>query len=214
MPTATPPRKRVHNPDLKKALVLESATALFIERGFDAVSMRDIASHSGVSQSLIHHYFGSKEGLWGEVKRACYDPYLTAQQALMDAADVDTRAFVDHSARARFHFFQTNPRVIRLLQWLQLMADPLGMETGQDTGPRLLARIRQAQADGDIRADMEAENIAAIALALTTYWFQNRHVIQHMADLPDEDMAAADQRYLDAVLKFLSSGLRLSDQQA
>lgn len=208
MATATLPRKRVHNPDLKKALVLDAARDLFIEHGFDAVSMRDIAHVSGVPQSLIHHYYGSKEALWAEVKRACYDPYLSSQQAIMDDVDVSFAAFVDRSMGQRFHFFQANPQVVRLLLWLQLMADPLGMETGQDTGPQLLARIRQAQADGDIRDDMEAENIAAIAIALSTHWFQNRHVIQHMADLPPGDQAAQDERYLAAVLKLLTDGLR------
>ncbi|MEZ4645667.1 MAG: helix-turn-helix domain-containing protein [Chloroflexota bacterium] len=30
--------------------------------------MSAIARHSGVTQSMIHHYFGSKEALWQAVK--------------------------------------------------------------------------------------------------------------------------------------------------
>lgn len=202
-------QKRVHNPDLKRARILEAAADLFLERGFAAVSMRDIAQAADVPQSLIHHYFGAKEALWQAVKDHFYAGYLAAQQALLDDADADFATFVDQSLRRRFRFFQDNPQVVKLLLWLQLMEDPLGMETGQQTGRRLVERIRQAQADGLMRRDIEPENAAAIAIALTSHWFQNRHVIRQMADFSDADTASADRRFLEALVKVLADGLHL-----
>lgn len=43
--------------------LIRTAFALFAERGFDSVTVRDIASASSVSVGLINHHFGSKEGL-------------------------------------------------------------------------------------------------------------------------------------------------------
>jgi AcrR family transcriptional regulator len=43
--------------------LIATALRMFAERGFDAVSVRDIAKASGVSIGLIRHHFGSKEGL-------------------------------------------------------------------------------------------------------------------------------------------------------
>jgi len=43
--------------------LIQVAMALFAERGFDGVTVRDIASAAGVSVGLINHHFGSKEGL-------------------------------------------------------------------------------------------------------------------------------------------------------
>ena len=203
--------KRVHDPNAKRARVLDSARELFIERGFAAVSMRDIAQHADVPQSMIHHYFGTKEALWQAVKEAAYDAYLAHQRALLESTSADFAEFVQNSLRSRFLFLQANPQVVRLLLWLQLMQDPYGMETGQATGGALLEGIRHAQAEGLIRRDIEAENILAMALALTTHWFHNRHVIQRLADIPDDDLDAADARYLEAVLTLLTDGLRLQE---
>ncbi len=55
---------------------------LFAERGFAAVTVRDIASAAGVSAPLVIHHYKSKEGL-----RRAVDEYAQAQlDALFEAA--------------------------------------------------------------------------------------------------------------------------------
>ena len=41
----------------------------FAERGFDGVSMEEIAARAGVSKPVVYEHFGSKEGLYQEVVR-------------------------------------------------------------------------------------------------------------------------------------------------
>lgn len=200
--------KRTNNPELSQAKILQSAQTLFIERGYDGVSLSAIARHSGVTQSMIHHYFGTKEDLWQAVKQLAYDEYLTFQQQLLDSADGDIGAFLGRSVRGRFQFFRDNPQTARLLSWLQLMEDPTGMETGQEIGRQLLDRIRQAQTAGQIRADIEPENILALSIALTTHWFQSRHFIENLIGKSAADRPETDPGYLEAVVKVLVDGLK------
>ena len=40
------------------------ATNLFLEKGYDAVSLDDIVNHAGGSKTSIYKYFGNKEGLF------------------------------------------------------------------------------------------------------------------------------------------------------
>lgn len=47
--------------------IFASAERLFAERGFDGVSVRDIANDAGVNGAMIGYYFGSKQGLLSEV---------------------------------------------------------------------------------------------------------------------------------------------------
>ncbi len=54
--------------------LVRQAFVLFAERGFDSVTVRDIAKASGVSVGLINHHFGSKDGL-----REAVDEYFIAQ---------------------------------------------------------------------------------------------------------------------------------------
>ncbi len=44
--------------------MLEAALHLFAERGFEATSLREIASRAGVTHALIGLHFGSKAQLW------------------------------------------------------------------------------------------------------------------------------------------------------
>lgn len=198
---------RTNNPELSQAKILASAQTLFIEKGFAGTSMSAIAKHSDVTQSMIHHYFGSKEALWQAVKKLSYDEYLAHQQELLDLDEGDIANFARQSIASRFQFFQKNPQMSRLLSWLQIMEDPTGMETGQAVGRQLLDKIRQAQAEGQIRADIEPENILAMSIALTTHWFQSRHVIENLTGMSPEDREAADAAYFNAVLKVFLDGL-------
>jgi AcrR family transcriptional regulator len=43
--------------------IVGAARALFVERGPDAVSLRDVARRAGVNHGLIHHYIGTREDL-------------------------------------------------------------------------------------------------------------------------------------------------------
>ena len=47
-----------------KAALLCAARELFIERGFDHATVRDIATRAGANQALLFRYFGSKEALF------------------------------------------------------------------------------------------------------------------------------------------------------
>lgn len=50
-----------------KDQLFHSGTFLFAEKGFDGVSVREICKHAGTSMNMIHHYFGSKEGLFDAI---------------------------------------------------------------------------------------------------------------------------------------------------
>jgi hypothetical protein len=56
-------RTRVRmDPDNRERMILEGAVRFFAKRGF-AAHTRELAEELGVSQSLVFHYFGSKEAL-------------------------------------------------------------------------------------------------------------------------------------------------------
>ena len=48
----------------RRLALLICATDLFLERGYDAVSLDDIVNHAGGSKTSIYKYFGNKEGLF------------------------------------------------------------------------------------------------------------------------------------------------------
>jgi AcrR family transcriptional regulator len=52
-----------HGAQLRRRALVDAATAVFAEKGYDAATTREIAERSGSSEGLIHRYFGSKHGL-------------------------------------------------------------------------------------------------------------------------------------------------------
>jgi AcrR family transcriptional regulator len=51
----------------KQSRILEVATELFLERGYDAVSLDDILEHVGGSKTTLYSYYGGKEGLFSAI---------------------------------------------------------------------------------------------------------------------------------------------------
>ena len=47
--------------------ILDAATALFAERGYEGASMRTIAAAAGVDPALIRHFFDDKDTLFATV---------------------------------------------------------------------------------------------------------------------------------------------------
>ncbi|MFO0630409.1 MAG: helix-turn-helix domain-containing protein [Polyangiales bacterium] len=56
------PRRR-RSPEAARQEILDAATRRFAARGFDAVSLHDIARAVGVSHALVLHYFESFDGV-------------------------------------------------------------------------------------------------------------------------------------------------------
>jgi AcrR family transcriptional regulator len=65
--------RRPGNQDTRGA-ILASARETFAERGYDAASIRQIATGAGVDPALVHHYFGSKQQLFLAAVQAPVDP--------------------------------------------------------------------------------------------------------------------------------------------
>ncbi len=53
-----------------KARIIEKALALFIERGFNGVSLTDIQKAAGISRGAFYYYFTSKEECFGDCVRS------------------------------------------------------------------------------------------------------------------------------------------------
>lgn len=64
----TPAKRRGRRPagqETREAL-LEAARAVFAESGYDGATVRAIATRAGVDAAMVSHWFGSKDGLFGQ----------------------------------------------------------------------------------------------------------------------------------------------------
>ncbi len=61
---STTPKYSRLDPGQRREEILDAANALFAERGYDEVSIEDIASAAGVTRGLVHHYFGGRKQVY------------------------------------------------------------------------------------------------------------------------------------------------------
>ncbi len=78
--------------------IIDAAIAAFAERGTDGTSLKTIAEQASVSQALIVHHFGSKDGLREACDRQILDSIRTQIQT---AADQGTQLDVLDAFRRR-----------------------------------------------------------------------------------------------------------------
>ncbi len=98
---STTPRYQRLSPEERRGQILDAANALFAERGYDDVSIEEIASAAGVTRGLVHHYFGGRK-----------DVYVALLGRLGAVREEQLRPPVGRSASAR-----VSDSVARWLDW-------------------------------------------------------------------------------------------------
>jgi len=98
-----------------KQRILESATLFFSEKGKKS-SVRDIAKGAGVSLAMVHHYFGSKDDLYGACIDAMYEELAELRGHLTEAlAASSVETILDDAVRSVFRFARERRTTMRLL---------------------------------------------------------------------------------------------------
>jgi AcrR family transcriptional regulator len=160
-------------PDARDVIV-EAALAAFAEHGFHGASMRDIATRAGVSQSLLHHHFGTKEALWnlvGERISADFLDYMAADLA----PDVPADQAVSRALRRYMAYWKERPAAFRFNQW-RVLEGPRQerRQRSRSLNARAVPLFRRAQKAGFMRDDVPAGLAMIIGGSLIQYWLHSR----------------------------------------
>ncbi|MFT6925700.1 MAG: AcrR family transcriptional regulator [Psychromonas sp.] len=99
--------------DIKQRLLI-AGLALFAERGFNGVSIRELAAEANANSSMITYHFGGKKGL-----------YLAVYQYIADLLNEKvTRVFIEHKTLIEsIDAQQKRPRNNTILQILKVISD-------------------------------------------------------------------------------------------
>ncbi len=97
--------------------LLAEAFQQFATRGYDSVSLRKLAADIGVSDSLFHHYFGSKTELWREAVEQALGPQTEAlMEQLRASTDNDNPAEnLRRNISEALHLTAKNPVALLML---------------------------------------------------------------------------------------------------
>jgi len=148
--------------DGRRSRVMAAAVEEFAERGFSGGSTDRIAHSAGVNKERVYSYFGSKRALFGAVLS---DQLNQLAQAV--PLEITTRDSLAHYSGQVFDYHVNHPHLLRLLYWEAL-------ESAEDLAEASLrsayyrskaATIKQAQADGHVRQDLDPGQLLCTLVA-------------------------------------------------
>ena len=85
--------------DRQLGKILDHATEVFCEKGYEGASMRDLSRATGMSLAGMYHYFGSKERLLYLIQKHTFSTILGRFHTRLDLAtdpEQGIRAFIDN----------------------------------------------------------------------------------------------------------------------
>ena len=110
----------------KRAAILDAAKRLFVEQGYDGVSMDQIAAAAGVSKLTVYSHFGDKDALFSAAARAYCEQRLPAE-LFHPNPDVPLRERLFEIAQA-FYAMASSPEAVsghRILCTPQMADSPV-----------------------------------------------------------------------------------------
>jgi AcrR family transcriptional regulator len=176
--TAPPPSSRAEQRRRTEARILDAASRVFVDAGYERATIRAVASAAGVDAGLVMHYFGSKQELFRRVIDAAPVPEFSGAPA--EAAEQLLASLASRLA--------TEP-VASLTILRSMLTNPEAAGAVSAGAARYQAQIAGAITADD--ADLRAAILSAIILGITV----SRHLIK------TDELASADPAQVIELLR-------------
>ncbi|MHC5087453.1 MAG: TetR/AcrR family transcriptional regulator [Planctomycetota bacterium] len=190
--------------------ILDVAEALFCERGFEGVSVRELTAAAGCNLAAVNYYFGGKDKLYAEMFRRQFEMMIQRNLGIIErvmaqpgvSLEVLLRAVMEPVIR-RVIENETGGKVLRLLV-REILNRRIDRETlSADMKGRLFDRLGRAILQ--LVPEIEPDKILLVVLSfdgavLHPFLFMDFYQ-ESMPDLTVDDL-------LDHMVRFVAAGIR------
>ncbi|MFB9278617.1 TetR/AcrR family transcriptional regulator [Cohnella cellulosilytica] len=193
----------------KQQRILQSAIALFAEKGYANTSTSEIAKRSGVAEGTIFRHYGTKENLL----LAVIVPFLKESlpvmaQEVFEEVHPEKQAGFEHFLRAMFlnrlRFFRENKEIFRVVVKEFVYRDELRNELmphiNRDIVVYMFRAIDYFKAKGDL-PELSNERLLKLVFPFVFGRFVLRFV------LASEEPPGSDEEEADFVVGFIMRGI-------
>jgi AcrR family transcriptional regulator len=166
--------------DLVAHEILESAAALFAERGFAATSLQEVANALGLSRTALYHYIGSKDDLLNQLVKEMPSQTADALHAIRTREDLTPLERITEAITDMTHRSAANPARFRLLVMSSNHLTPELRSRFREARVAVLehlsAMIKEAVHAGDIRpVDPDLAAFAILGMCNWVAWWYRGH---------------------------------------
>lgn len=207
MPDSTTSQSRSRRREVDPARLTEAALAQFLECGFAATRMEDVAKRAGISKGAIYLYFPTKEALFRAVVQAGIVPRIEQAEAAVANFDGTARELLSTLMHGLLLEFWDSPSsgIPKLIMGEASQFPGLARDYFQEISLRVrgvLAAILQRGVDSGEFRPIDVDYAArAICGAL-----DHQAVLRHSLERHDPEPLEPD-RFVDAMLDMIMNGL-------
>jgi AcrR family transcriptional regulator len=198
--------------ELKKA-----AMKLFAKKGFYGTSTREIARESGQNISLISYYFGGKEGLYESLFKDFANEVSNVVETVLETAndkkqsEVSVQGVLFSMLSSVVDLKVAHPEMVILFQRELVSGMPVARsiyeQTFGSTGQKIIKFMKQAQAQGLIRNDIDASFMfMLLGEAVNSYFVAHNcgmNLAKNCYPMPEKK-----KEFVESVLSIFLKGIR------
>jgi len=202
-------RRKEKEKEKRRSDIIDAAEVLFFEKGFDGVSMDDVAEKAELAKGTLYLYFKNKDSLFFAV--VLRGATILGDMSREYASKGKTGADKLYSLGvAYYNFYKQYPEYYKLFTYSQSPCFQGGegdsqeiMKLGQESVELMCECIRMGQADGSVRKDLDP---------LKTAWFlifSSSGVIDHSAEHRQtmEAMGISHEEFVLYALNIMGIGI-------
>ena len=201
-----------------RARLIDAATELAVEVGFDACGLRDIARRAGVSPGMISYYFGDRQGLHAAMFARAFERMHDNVAALMARPVGEGESRIDELVRIQVSTIAADPwlPLFVMREMLSRSESPMRSAVAQmlAEGPvdGIIQLIRESQARGEIDPGYDPRMLAMTLMSLGGFPFVVLPIVGDRLGIALDD--AFPERLIAHNQKLLSSALRARPENA
>ncbi|KAB8288311.1 TetR family transcriptional regulator [Bifidobacterium ramosum] len=110
----------------RREQLIQVGRALFAAKGFEAVSVEEIAANAKVSKPIVYEHFGGKEGLYAVIVDREMQTLTSTITATLNDPDTHPRQIVERAALALLTYIEQNADGFQVLVRDSPSTDPAG----------------------------------------------------------------------------------------
>jgi AcrR family transcriptional regulator len=185
----------------RREQLIEVGRSLFADKGYEAVSVEEIAAKAGVSKPVVYEHFGGKEGLYAVV----VDREMNILLEMISSALIGTtpRALLEQAGMALFDYIDRRSDGFRIL----VRDSPVSQQTGSfaslivDVAAQVEHLLAAQFAAHDLPkglAPMYSRMLVGMTALTGQWWVEVRkprkeEVVAHLVNLAWNGLAHLDQ---------------------
>jgi len=163
--------------------IKEAARKVFMEKGFDGTTSRDIAEAAGINVALTNYYFRSKEKLFRMIFEDAHREFFHESHELLQKP-ISLREKIPQLIAADFRLFAKNPN-LALFLLTERHRHPELLTSAEEQPPTLaffLNQVQEAVDQGEIRPVSPA-HVLQLIMANVQFLFLSKPIMVQCANL-------------------------------